>query len=189
LNQIQEFSTGQGESSNDILGEPFENYTPPSWDVYFMRLAYEVAEKSKDPSSKFGAVLVRDNRPILTGYNGFPKKVEDSALRLTTKLKYDLVVHAEQNAVFLGAKFGVETAGTTLYIPAWPCSECAKAIISAGIVKVVMHRITVNLFKRVNPKWDFLMPKLMFEETGVETCFLEAPVGKIAYLSGKKYNV
>jgi dCMP deaminase len=61
------------------------DYRPPSWDRLFMRLVYEYASKSKDPSSKIGAVVVRDRRPILFGYNGFPERVEDLPDRMINR--------------------------------------------------------------------------------------------------------
>jgi len=107
------------------------------WDLRFMSLARHIAGWSKDPSTKVGAVLVDNERRVLgLGYNGFPRWVKDLADRLDDReTKYSLVVHAELNAILNCAHRPV---GSTLYVwPLYPCSECGKAIIQAGIARVV----------------------------------------------------
>ena len=70
------------------------------WDRRYLDIAKSVSQWSKDPSTKVGAVLVRDNRIVSVGYNGFPEGVDDSEERYNNReLKYDLVVHAEVNAI------------------------------------------------------------------------------------------
>ncbi len=184
----QEYMDSRGEPVAGVLGEPFTDYVPPSWDVYFMRLSYEVATKSKDPSTKFGAVIVRDKRPILFGYNGFPSKVQDSADRLNTTAKYSWTVHAETNAIACGSKYGIATDHSTLYIGAWPCPTCAGIVVAAGITEIVLHRPTVEIFAQ-DPKWNNVIPKEMFEEAGIRVRFLDEFVGRVAYISRKKYNI
>jgi len=171
-------------------GIDFKDYIPPSWDVYFMRLCYEVSYKSKDPSSKFGAVIVKENRPILFGYNGLPPKVKDYPERLERPIKYKWINHAETNAIACGAKFGIETNGTILYIPAYPCAGCARIIISAGIKKIVMHDPAVKIFSKVSLYGeDDEISKQMFKESEIDLFFLNEVVDKVAYLGGKQYKV
>ena len=121
--------------------------TPPvvdkqkSWDEYFMGMAAYVATRSKDPSTKVGAVITGpDNRIRSTGYNGLPSGVQeipDRTIDRDTKLLF--TAHAEQNSIFSAAKTGVPLAGCTLYVHGLrPCAECAKAIIQSGIVRVVV---------------------------------------------------
>jgi len=88
----------------------FKDYTPPNFDELFMRMVYLTATKSKDPSSKIGAVIVKDDRVISTGYNGFPIGVSDSQERyLNRETKYKFVVHAEHNSILTAARFGIST--------------------------------------------------------------------------------
>jgi len=188
MNVIRDYINTQGEPVAGVIGEPFMDYVPPSWDMYFMRLSYEVATKSKDPSTKFGAVIVRDKRPILFGYNGLPPKVRDSVERLTTNSKYPWTVHAETNAIACGAKYGIATDQSTLYIGAWPCPTCAGIVVAAGITKIVLHRPAIEIFSQ-DPKWNNTIPKEMFEEAGVEVRFLDMFVGRTAYISKRKYNI
>lgn len=106
------------------------------WDNRFMQMAELVASWSKDPSTKVGAIIVDyDRRIIGTGYNGFPRGVNDSPERYEDKpVKYKLVVHSEANAILNAVR---SVSGQTLYTTKYPCSECAKLIIQSGISLVV----------------------------------------------------
>lgn len=110
-----------------------------TWDEYFIRMAFLVASKSKDTSTKVGAVIVGPDHEVRsTGYNGFPRKVKDDVLeRLERPEKYLWVVHAEQNAIYNAARVGIATNGCTMYLNWEPCSICAGAIIQAGIIEIV----------------------------------------------------
>jgi len=112
-----------------------------SWDQYFITMAYLVSMKSKDPSTRVGAVIVgRDNEIRSTGYNGLPRGVDDLPHRYNDKdYKYYACNHAEENAILHCARIGVSAFGCTLYTTWRPCSYCAKAIIQAGISTVVYH--------------------------------------------------
>lgn len=108
------------------------------WDQRFFDLAGYIADWSKDPSTKVGSVVVdpKSKRIISTGFNGFPAGVEDRDDRLTDRtIKYEMVVHAEQNALVAA---GPSAQGATLYVtPLPPCARCAVIIIQAGIKRVV----------------------------------------------------
>jgi len=110
------------------------------WDERFFELAKTVANWSKDPTRKVGCVVVSPDRHRLTiGYNGFPKRIEDSASRLDdAELKNKLTVHAELNAI-LNAKTSL--VGWSMYVTSPPCIECCKAIIQAGIRELICPRI------------------------------------------------
>lgn len=131
------------------------------WDEYYIELARTAARRSKDPSSKVGAVIVKGNT-LVAGYNGFPRGVRDFVSRWERPHKYDFVVHAELNAI-LNAPF--DCTGATLYLTHFgPCNECAKAIIQAGIRRVVcgegvLSPQTTELVK---------ISEEMFLEAGVE---------------------
>ena len=108
------------------------------WDYRFMRIADEVQSWSKDPSTKCGCVIVRDRRILSTGYNGLPANLSDSLTRYQDReYKLATIIHAEKNAIFNAAKNGSNTEGSTAYVTWPPCSQCASALIQAGIAKVV----------------------------------------------------
>lgn len=112
-----------------------------SWGDYFMGVALLAAERSKDPSTQVGACIVDEsNRILSTGYNGFPHGCSDDDFpwnrdEACGETKYQFVVHAELNAI-LNAR-GKNLSGSTVYVALFPCNECAKAIIQAGISEVV----------------------------------------------------
>jgi len=112
-----------------------------SWDQYFMGVALLAAMRSKDPNTQVGACIVdRANHILSTGYNGFPNGCSDDEFpwgREGTMLesKYPFVVHAELNAI-LNAR-GKDLTGSRIYVALFPCNECAKAIIQAGISEVI----------------------------------------------------
>ena len=117
-----------------------------SWDDYFMALAFLSAQRSKDPNKQVGACIVSPDRIILgIGYNGFPRGCADSKLPWAKKAasggalatKYPYVCHAEMNAVL--NKNAASVAGATLYVTMFPCNECSKLLIQAGIGEVVFY--------------------------------------------------
>jgi dCMP deaminase len=110
------------------------------WDRRFLGIAKETSTWSRDPSSKIGAVYVKDRRILSTGYNGFPVGVDDSEERYNNRpLKYELVVHAEMNGIYNATHHGVSLRGSTAYVYGLPvCSECAKGLIQVGVVRVVI---------------------------------------------------
>ena len=114
--------------------------TPTNWDQRFLQVASIFAGWSKDPSTKVGAVAVRERRILAQGYNGLPAGVADSDVRLKNReTRLEMTVHAEMNCVAYAAQNGVSLMGATMYV--WPlmtCSRCASMLIQAGINKVVV---------------------------------------------------
>lgn len=112
-----------------------------SWDEYFMGIAVTSAMRSKDPSTQVGACIVNPQQKVVSiGYNGMPSGVDDNQVSWDNKegldSKYLYVAHAELNAI-LNAKDGSALQQTKLYVTLFPCNECAKAIIQAGIKEVI----------------------------------------------------
>ncbi len=142
-----------------------------TWEEYFLKIAEVVAEKSKDPSTKVGAVIVgKDNQIVSLGFNGFPRGIKDLEERYHDRdIKYKLIVHAEVNAILNAARNGVGTEGCFLYLNYIPCNECAKAIIQAGIKKVC---VGYDLNNRIdfNERWrtQIEFTKIMFNEAEIE---------------------
>lgn len=111
----------------------------PTWDRYFMDMALLVATRATCNRAQVGAVLVKDRHMISTGYNGAPSGF-DHCLDVGCDIvnsHCQRTVHAEVNAIIQCARFGVVTEGSTLYCTHAPCVHCSKAIVNAGIVRVV----------------------------------------------------
>lgn len=111
-----------------------------SWDEYFMGVAHLSSLRSKDESSQVGACIVNQkNRIVGIGYNGFPIGCEDDEFPWEREgsfldTKYAYVVHAEPNAILNSS---VDLEGSRMYVTLFPCNECAKLIIQAGIKEVI----------------------------------------------------
>lgn len=116
-----------------------------SWDEYFMGVADMSGRRSKDPNTQVGACIVSDDNKILSmGYNGFPKGCSDDEFPWNREqdddtdpysTKYLYVTHSELNAI-LNYRGG-SLDGSKIYVTLFPCNECAKAIIQAGIKTVI----------------------------------------------------
>jgi len=135
------------------------------WHRRFLRLASEIADFSKDPSTKVGCILVRDRRIISTGYNGFPRGISDSFDRLLDReKKYEMTVHAEINAVTTAALHGVSTEGSTAYVTFQPCSRCAAVLINAGIREVYVTADTL-----IPDRWldNMILAANLLKEAGI----------------------
>lgn len=115
------------------------------WHVAHMKVAEAYAERSTCASKKVGAVIVKDKRPISTGYNGDYAGAENcpgASLCLTPEGRCGGdTIHAEMNALLFAARHGIATEGSSIYITCSPCKNCAKAIIQAGIKEVFYKEI------------------------------------------------
>lgn len=139
-----------------------------SWDSYFMGLAYRVRERSSCHHRQVGALVVRENRILATGYNqppsGFPHCDQTECIRDALKIESGqnqeicYAAHAEQNAISQAARFGISTNGSTIYVTHRPCSICARLIVNAGIKRVVFAE-----------GYPDPLTKFMFDRTGVAT--------------------
>lgn len=111
-----------------------------SWDECFMKIAHVISQRSKDPNTQTGAVLVNERNIVLgLGYNGWPRgtKIDDFPWESEgefVNIKYSYVVHAEENAIY---NANGPTENCILYCTLFPCNECAKTIIQKGIKEVV----------------------------------------------------
>lgn len=141
------------------------------WHLRFLDLADSIATWSKDPSRGVGAVIVSPMRQVIaTGYNGLPRGFKDSDERLERPAKYDLIVHAEMNAIIQCARNGISPVGATLYSSFSPCIHCTLAVVQAGITRVVTRSIAEG-----DEHWNESIEKStsMLEEVGVEYIVLE----------------
>lgn len=109
-----------------------------TWNDYFFDLCEVISCKSKDPSTKVGAVIVNSGNSIIsTGYNGFPIGVDDSIVsRFERPEKYTWTCHAEENAIAFAARNGISTNGARLYCNRLPCcAKCTRLALQAGIMQ------------------------------------------------------
>lgn len=144
-----------------------------NWTEYFLNIAESVKEKSKDHRTKIGAVIVGQDKEIVsTGYNSFPRGINDDVEeRQQRPEKYFWMVHGEMNAILNAARIGVSTNGCKMYLTCGvPCSNCGRAIINAGIKEVYCKSEDTTLNRE---KWDEESSKTrqMFEEAGVKILF------------------
>jgi dCMP deaminase len=119
----------------------------PSWDEYFLKIAFDVSERSTCMRRKVGAILVKNKRILTSGYNGAPSGLrhceEVGCIRAERNVpsgeRHELCrgLHAEMNAFLQAALHGVSTQDAVIYSTTFPCSLCAKMIINAGIARVV----------------------------------------------------
>ncbi|MFA5468903.1 MAG: dCMP deaminase family protein [Sphaerochaetaceae bacterium] len=153
-----------------------------SWDEYFMGIALLSAQRSKDPNTQVGACIVNPDKKIVgVGYNGFPAACSDDELPWAREgayleTKYPYVCHAELNAILNSISRDLKEC--SIYVALFPCNECAKAIIQAGITEVVYlsnkyegtDSITASLkmFKLAGVK----LRKLVLEREKLEISFL-----------------
>jgi len=136
------------------------------WDLRFIGLAQHISTWSKDPSTKVGCVVVGEDREIRsTGFNGFPRGINDDEDRLMDReKKYPLICHAEENAIMHAARIGVSLKDSTAYVTWPPCSRCARSLIQAGIKEIVYPETG-----KVPERWieDFTISDSMLNEAGV----------------------
>lgn len=115
----------------------------PTWDEYFIEMAKLAATRSTCPRRQVGCVLVKDHRVVATGYNGAvrgaPHCEDEGCILVRNGDRESCVraVHAELNAIVQCAVNGVSSVGCTLVVTDFPCVHCAKAIVQAGVVKVI----------------------------------------------------
>lgn len=138
-----------------------------------MLLAHQIARWSKEKGRRVGAVVVGPDKEIrATGFNGFPRGVRDDVEERhsrETGAKYLWSSHAERNAIYNAARIGVPLKGCVMYVPWFPCLECAKAIIQAGIVELVAYEPDLS-----EPKWgaDFVVVKEMLKEADITVRYI-----------------
>ena len=142
----RENMTGKKAATKDSKGKINNR---PDWDTYFLDIIEVVSRRSTCRRRSVGAGLVRDRRILATGYNGAPSKLEHcldigclrEQLNVPSGERHELCrgLHAEQNVIIQAALHGVITKGSTLYCTNHPCVICAKMIINAGIVRIVIR--------------------------------------------------
>lgn len=155
------------------------------WNEYFMNIAVQVSLRSTCTRRKVGALIVKDNVIVSSGYNGAPKGLPNCSdfpdrcyrskhnIPSGEKLELCYAQHAEVNALMQSVKTNVDLTGAKLYVTTFPCSSCAKAIIQAGIRDVYYLDNYSHEFTR-----------MMFDEAGVRYTAMDASVYNTPDLEG-----
>jgi dCMP deaminase len=141
----------------------------PSWDQWYVDLAAFVAQRSRDPSTKVGAVIVRPDKTVASiGFNGFPRGIEDKPELLANRdEKYPRTIHAELNAILTANE---PLDGYSIYCTLHPCAECAACIIQKRIARVVAFEPSEN--ERLRWGRSFVIAKSMLSEAGITVTLL-----------------
>ena len=108
-----------------------------SWEEYFMGIALLISSRSPSKRLKVGSVIVKDNRIISAGYNGFPSGTPHISIMRDDHEQNTL--HAEQNAIADAARRGTSIQDSTIYITHYPCINCTKFIIASGIKEIIYY--------------------------------------------------
>ncbi len=162
------------------------------WNEYFMRGVYWVASKSPDLKTHIGAIIVKDNRIISTGYNGLATKILHKQERLERPQKYLWTVHAEENSIVTSARFGISTKECKIFTNALPCVFCCKSICQSGIKEVILHKQFHSLHEVAKRK-EWLehdeISKIMFQEADVKVSFFDGILNIKTLFNGKIVEV
>jgi dCMP deaminase len=137
-----------------------------AWDERFMALAQHIGSWSKDRTTKVGCVIVGADRIVRAiGFNGFPRGIDDDVeARHARPNKYDWTEHAERNAIFSAARIGISLGGCTMYLPWFPCVDCARSIVQTGLIELVAFEPDFS-----HPQWgqQFEVAQAILSESSV----------------------
>jgi len=128
-----------------------------------------VSARSKDPNTQIGCVIVGPAHEIRsTGYNSLPRGIRDDVTeRFERPAKYLWMEHAERNAICNAARAGTATEGCTIYVEIMPCMDCARAIVQAGIVEVVVSAARMADYSSEYYDQHFGIVEVLFREANV----------------------
>lgn len=144
----------------------------PSWDEYFLKVAMLVSERATCPRMHCGCVLVKDRQILSTGYNGSipgDEHCEDAGCMVVDN-HCVRTIHAEMNAILQCSSHGISTKDSIAYVTNMPCTNCAKALITAGIKEVVIFS-----------DYHDTLAEVFFEKAGVQIKKFAMPELKIDY--------
>jgi dCMP deaminase len=161
-----------------------KNTLRPSWDQYFLKVAMLVSERATCPRMHCGCVLVKEKQILSTGYNGSipgDDHCEDAGCILVEN-HCVRTIHAEMNAILQCSSHGISTRNAAAYVTNMPCTNCAKAMITAGIKEVIIFS-----------DYHDTMAENFFEKAGVNIKRLPIPSKEIDYAlekftSAKKFE-
>jgi dCMP deaminase len=166
---------------------PNQNPNRITFPEMFMGMAYIASQRSGDPRSRHGAILVNEqNNIIATGYNHLVAGVEEDSLDWSTEEKYKHVNHAELNALLSCSGSGASCLNATLYVTGPCCYGCAKALVRSGVSKVVYGKITSHMVPNHNEALElFDKCGIIHEEFEYTEKFIKDMYNLSAYIIGK----
>lgn len=149
-----------------------DRWNPDERQQWYLGMVDQVSKRSGD-STKVGFVLAAQDNVLLTvGWNDFPRKIQDLEYRRQRPLKYKWTEHAERNAIYNAARHGIATNNSTGYMRWFPCCDCARCLIQAGVKTLYCGE----------PNWDdttwgedFKISYMMFQEVGLMVRFCPPP--------------
>ena len=142
-----------------------------NWDEFYIGMCLHASTKSKDRSTKLGAIIVGANQEVLAiGFNGFPRGIDDNEERYHERpTKYAITEHAERNAIYNAARSGIALEGATMYLPfePTPCTDCSRGVIQSGIKRIIGTDVK---FTGKGIQWDedLALALEMLEMAGIE---------------------
>lgn len=148
--------------------------TRDSIDVFYMKMAYLISERSTCIKRKVGSIIVKDKIVLSTGYNGVPIGLPHCTIQNCLRLNANSgeksnncrAAHAEQNAIVWAAKNGIAIDNSTLYCTTQPCITCAKMIANTGIKRVVFHE---NYSKGFDDLTKFILQNVKVDQINMDT--------------------
>lgn len=155
-----------------------------------LRWAYKEAQKSLDPSTQNGGLLVdQDGRVLAADHNHFPHGVKGTAERWDRSVKLRWIEHAERNTCYAAGRSGLKTKGLIMVCPWAACMDCARAIIQCGIKALVVHKQAMD---RTPERWKADVDEAlgMLREAGVEIVYYDGEIGGVGEVrhSGQVWN-
>jgi dCMP deaminase len=136
------------------------------WDHRFIDLAYHISGWSTDPDTKVGCVIVGPDAEVRSvGYNRVPRGVKEGIKERQIKpTKYLWTEHAERNAIYTAARVGTALRGCRIYTTWFPCVDCARGIVEAGLIELIAYQPDL-----AHPEWgrSFVVALELLEEAGV----------------------
>ena len=124
----------------------FDKFGRPNFDLWFMTLSFIVSQRSLDPDTKHGTVVVDGSNSILSvGYNSPPRGCVDELVPLTRPEKYLWMAHSEINAISNAASSGIALNGSTFYVTGPPCAACFRSILNTGAKRLVYGPIQAKV--------------------------------------------
>lgn len=123
------------QSDEEYKKAMYDEYKRPTWQETYFAVAKTIAQRSLDPHTKVGAVIVKDGVIVGTGYNGAPRGFQ-YRFDWYSEEKYNYVIHAEMNAIANAQAVGVSVVGADIYLTLSPCHDCIKLLIQNQIKNV-----------------------------------------------------
>jgi dCMP deaminase len=154
----------------------------------WLKECYSHSKNSKHPSAYMPALLIKNGEVILKGINNLPPGVIEKKERFEGENKHIFPNHAERDLIYNAARKGISTDNLTMIMPFSPCLQCASAIITSGIKKLIMHKQSIE--SRANQLGQTLKDGIeILKEANIEIVAFDGILGIEIFKQGKKWNV